>query len=430
MVDFASYCSGPAFSGTGLIQCDQIGKDIATCQAQGVRVLLSLGGATGVTGFTDATQASAFADTLWNTFGNGNSNQRPFGTASVDGFDLDIEGGSPAYYSSMVTQLRKRYTEDTSRTYYVTAAPQCVFPDAHLSQVLDSSPIDMVFVQFYNNPCSIDKTFNYDVWDTWAKTAPNPNVQIYIGVPAAPAAAGSGFVASDVLTPAVLAVQSKYSSFGGVMMWDTSFLDASDPSNLLKGIKASMSSGASPATNAKLAVVPKPSTTLATAASLAAAAVVAPTVSTLTPVVQNPTAQGLAPGLQTTSCDTCASTIKVYTTIKTTTTVAIAAAAGGTSTAPAVPIASTTAAAAAAAAADTTTITTFVPSQVTSCSTNGQMQCVGTGFGTCDNGTWVVRACAVGTQCKSVDAHSIVCDHATTTPPSVRRKRGHRHPKA
>lgn len=74
-----------------------LASDIETCQAKGTTVILSLGGASGSVGFTDDTQAETFAQTLWDDYFGGESSTRPFGTAILDGIDLDIEGGSSSY---------------------------------------------------------------------------------------------------------------------------------------------------------------------------------------------------------------------------------------------------------------------------------------------------------------------------------------------
>jgi chitinase len=76
-----------------------LNADIKSCQKKGKSVLMSLGGAAGSYGFANDKDAKAFADTLWNTFGGGDSKTRPFGDAVLDGFDLDIEGGGPLGYS-------------------------------------------------------------------------------------------------------------------------------------------------------------------------------------------------------------------------------------------------------------------------------------------------------------------------------------------
>ena len=57
--------------------------------------------------------------------------------------------------------------------------------------------------------------------DNWAKTTSyNKNVKVYIGAPGSAEAAGTGYVSSSTLAQYVSDAQSKYSSFGGVMMWD------------------------------------------------------------------------------------------------------------------------------------------------------------------------------------------------------------------
>src|SRR4051812_46054021 len=42
--------------------------------------------------------------------------------------DRCLVGGSPQYYSNYVNALRTLFATDTSKTYYVTAAPQCPYP--------------------------------------------------------------------------------------------------------------------------------------------------------------------------------------------------------------------------------------------------------------------------------------------------------------
>lgn len=213
--------------------------DIKTCQSKGHTILLSLGGASGAYGFQNDQQASQFAKTLWNTFGGGggqsggsssnsstngtdtntkaSGGSRPFGDAVVDGFDLDIEGGGSTGYVKFIEELRRLYKTDSSRQYLITAAPQCPFPDATLNeQILQG--VDAVFVQFYNNFCSIDKQFNFDTWDGWASKT---GAKVLVGIPGAPKAAGSGYVSMDQLSPAISKVSSS-KSYGGIMVWDAS----------------------------------------------------------------------------------------------------------------------------------------------------------------------------------------------------------------
>jgi len=59
--------------------------------------------------------------------------------------------------------------------------------------------------------------------DNWAKTtSPNKDVKIFIGAPASSTAAGSGYVDAATLGNIATQMRSQYSSFGGIMLWDTS----------------------------------------------------------------------------------------------------------------------------------------------------------------------------------------------------------------
>jgi chitinase len=61
--------------------------------------------------------------------------------------DLDIEGGGSTGLAAMVTQLRSHFS-GASKKYYITAAPQCPYPDAYLSPTLNAVGFDAVYVQF------------------------------------------------------------------------------------------------------------------------------------------------------------------------------------------------------------------------------------------------------------------------------------------
>ncbi|KAK9387510.1 hypothetical protein V1515DRAFT_579890 [Lipomyces mesembrius] len=229
-VNFAGSCDGSYFDGTNLLQCPQIAEDIVTCQANGKKVFLSLGGASGSYGFDSDSQADTFATTLWELFGGGSSSTRPFGDAVVDGFDLDIEGGSSAGYAAFVTAMRSYYADYPDKDMYISCAPQCPIPDSFLSDAMVNSYFDFYFVQFFNNYCGIDQwsgtestNFNFGSWDTFAKTASyNTDVKVYLGVAASLTAAGTGYVTIDTLNEAAAQLMSTYSSFGGIMMWDAS----------------------------------------------------------------------------------------------------------------------------------------------------------------------------------------------------------------
>ncbi|KAK9763475.1 Chitinase 2 [Basidiobolus ranarum] len=216
------------FPNSELLHCPSVGDDIKFCQSRGKSIILSLGGAGGSYGFQDDNQARDFADQIWNLFLGGESNTRPFDNAVLDGVDLDIEGGGPTGYIAFIDQLRSHYKEDASKKYLITGAPQCVYPDAQLGSALNNAWFDLVFVQFYNNPCGLQyydnyRAWNFGIWDYWAThISHNPDVKVFIGAPAAPKAAGSGYVSIEELKTISQETRDKYTSFGGVMFWDAS----------------------------------------------------------------------------------------------------------------------------------------------------------------------------------------------------------------
>ncbi|KIY63530.1 glycoside hydrolase family 18 protein [Cylindrobasidium torrendii FP15055 ss-10] len=229
-INLANSCNNvdnPVINGTALPDCSFMAEDIKTCQDKGKLVTLSLGGATGAATFTDDAQAEAFAETIWNVFMGGESDVRPFGDAVIDGVDLDIEGGSSAGFAAFAKKLKSIAT-DAGGSAYLSAAPQCVFPDAYLGEVINAVEMDAIYVQFYNNFCGLQNydnvnAWNYAQWDDWAKnTSPNKDVKIFIGAPASSTAAGSGYVDATTLSNIAVETRDNYTSFGGVMFWDAS----------------------------------------------------------------------------------------------------------------------------------------------------------------------------------------------------------------
>ncbi len=219
-LNFANACETP-FPDNSLLHCPTIADDIKTCQSRGKKILLSLGGASGSYGFSSNDEAIAFAGTLWNLFGEGKGDSlRPFDDAIIDGFDLDIENNQQTGYVALVSKLRE-YFKSSTKQYFIGAAPQCVYPDANLSEVLDQSDIDWVFVQFYNNYCSIGSGFNWDTWSDYAKTSPNKNIRIYLGLPGSLSAASSGYIPPSTIKETVEKISSD-PYFGGIMLWDAS----------------------------------------------------------------------------------------------------------------------------------------------------------------------------------------------------------------
>ncbi|KZT19396.1 carbohydrate-binding module family 5 protein [Neolentinus lepideus HHB14362 ss-1] len=236
VLNLANTCNptdNATFPGTDLANCQSLASDIEYCQSKGKLVTLSLGGAGGGVGFSDDNQAQTFADTIWNLFLGGSNSTRPFGTAVLDGVDLDIEGGSSTGYAAFVNQIQA-HASGASKKYYVTAAPQCPYPDSSLGAVLNAASFDAVYVQFYNNVCGLQNydtvnDWDFGLWDYWAhNVSPNTDVKIYLGAPASDTAAGRGYVNISTLESIAATQRNSFPSFGGVMLWDASQAYAND----------------------------------------------------------------------------------------------------------------------------------------------------------------------------------------------------------
>lgn len=199
----------------------QIGKDIVFCQNQGIQVMLSMGGAVGRYGFSSAADAESVALEFHNKFGRGSGDVRPFGDAIVDGYDLDIESAS-SYYENFVAK-----TKDLDPGMLISAAPQCVFPDAALGTVMNKAWLDYVSIQFYNTP-SCDPMFSADdsgwtmkQYAGWAaETSINKNVRLFLGVIGCTTCGSTPYLGFDHLREYIDKSHIiAGDSFGGVMEW-------------------------------------------------------------------------------------------------------------------------------------------------------------------------------------------------------------------
>lgn len=246
-----------------IVRTDQSHRaDINTCQSTyGKTILLSVGGATYTEGgFSSSTAAEAAAQTVWAMFGpvqSDSSVNRPFGNAVVDGFDFDFESttSNMAPFASELRSLMDAATAAGDKTYYLSAAPQCPYPDQADNDMLDGAvSFDFISIQFYNNYCGVSSyvsgastqfNYNFDTWDNWAKTvSANPDVKVLMGIPAN-TGAGSGYVDGSQLE-AVIQYSESFSSFGGVMMWDMSQLYENE--GFLAEVVSDLGSGAGPTT--------------------------------------------------------------------------------------------------------------------------------------------------------------------------------------
>ncbi|KAH8808182.1 glycoside hydrolase family 18 protein [Xylogone sp. PMI_703] len=226
-----------AISGSQLFSCPQLAEDIPACQALGKTIMLSIGGA-GYSegGFSSSSAAVTSANNIWKLFGPVTAGAtRPFGNAVVDGFDFDFEStvSNMQPFASQLRSLMDSATNAGGKKYYLSAAPQCPYPDAADDQMLNGGVFfDFIYVQFYNNYCAVNSfvagastqnNFNFATWDNWAKTgSANKNVKVFLGAPGNTGAANGGqYVSAATLGP-IISYSKQFSSFGGVMFWDMS----------------------------------------------------------------------------------------------------------------------------------------------------------------------------------------------------------------
>ncbi|GFF40539.1 endochitinase A1 [Aspergillus lentulus] len=238
--NFGNQCDGSYYATddgvvTKLLSgCHQIMEDIPICQAAGKKVLLSIGGAYPADqSILSEDTAVAFATFLWGAFGpvaEGWEGPRPFGNVVVDGFDFDIEHNGGFGYATMVNTFRQYFNQVPERKFYLSAAPQCIIPDAQLSDAILNAAFDFIWIQYYNTAaCSaksfIDTTlgkFNFDAWVTTLKASASKNAKLYVGLPASETAANQGYyLTPDEVESLVSTYMDRYpDTFGGIMLWE------------------------------------------------------------------------------------------------------------------------------------------------------------------------------------------------------------------
>lgn len=224
-----------------------VGDDIKYCQYRGILVLLAItveedtGGKYSVPSKDEAIELGKH---VWDNYLGGQSPHRPFGDAVLDGIDFydiklgdmdkhidehkkhddDPEKHDHSKHLDDLAMFLKEYSKGKKKVW-ITATPQCLpFPDhpAVIGDALRSGIIDRVHVLFYNNPfCS----YRYDneaafthTWNQWASSLPKSSV--YLGLPASPHAAWTGYVDPETMVSKVLPIVQRSHNYGGVALWN------------------------------------------------------------------------------------------------------------------------------------------------------------------------------------------------------------------
>lgn len=236
--NFANHCYAGYYDDSVLLHdCPPITNGWQTCKDNGVKLILSIGGVfSSSSNYSVSSDANAvdFANFLWGSFGPYDAaydGPRPFDVDgvhnSVDGFDFDIEEkfADEGVWNTLITTLRGLYAT-AGGDYLITAAPQCPFSDAsfQMTDIIAASKFDALWVQFYNNPVcdGLGSGFNFDAWVSHLDSTANSDTPIFIGLPAAEDAAGSGYLAPAEFEALIVQYRDD-ARFGGIMLWDEYF---------------------------------------------------------------------------------------------------------------------------------------------------------------------------------------------------------------
>ncbi|KAF6162449.1 hypothetical protein GIB67_017337 [Kingdonia uniflora] len=211
-----------------------LSSNIKVCQANGVKVILSIGGGVGSYSFISSEDVMQVTIYLWNNLLGDHSANHSLGNTVLDGVDFDIEGGSNLHWDDLARYL-KGYSK-RGKKVYLTVAPQCPFPDAWIGDALKTGFFNYVWVQFYNNPpCQYTQGMLSNLEDAWKQwTSSIPATKIFLGLPAAPQAAGNSFIPASDLSSNVLPTIKGLSKYGGVMLWSKYYDDLDGYSSSIK----------------------------------------------------------------------------------------------------------------------------------------------------------------------------------------------------
>ena len=123
-----------AAGATDLWEAKDVAADIRKCQDAGKKIFLALGGASGKSdaSFASDAEARAFADTVWNLFLGGQSEgMRPFGDIVLDGIDINNESFNTAHYAVFVAALRAKMDAAASTKKFLISGT--VWPCDHIT---------------------------------------------------------------------------------------------------------------------------------------------------------------------------------------------------------------------------------------------------------------------------------------------------------
>lgn len=213
-IELTNHCNSSTIS-----SCAQFGEEIKSCQAMGIRVLLSIGGGAAKYNL-NSTEPINFAEYLWNNFLGGQSNSRPLKEAVFDGVDITNERGSWDNWSKLGDELGKLYKKQ-GKKFYLSAAPQCSSLDSSSHSIPQPVIFDYISVQFYgdNAICQYVNGRLEGFWESWNIWKTFRADKVFVYLLAAPVSEGMGYIRPDVFRTQVLPELRRSSTFGGVVLW-------------------------------------------------------------------------------------------------------------------------------------------------------------------------------------------------------------------
>ncbi|PTA46489.1 chitinase, partial [Micromonospora sp. RP3T] len=180
-------------------------NDVATLHARGKKVVISVGGERGTISVASSSAATNFANSIVGLIG----------TYGFDGVDIDLENGVNAtYMAQALRDIRNR----TSANLIITMAPQTIDMQSTGGQYFQlalniKDILTVVHTQFYNSGAMLgcDNTAAYSQGSVnflvalaciQLENGLRPD-QVSLGLPAAPSAAGGGYVNPSVVNQAL-----------------------------------------------------------------------------------------------------------------------------------------------------------------------------------------------------------------------------------
>jgi chitinase len=177
---------------------------------------------------------------------------------------LTISPGEQKFYITMINRLQTLFAGykkavPTSKTFLITAAPQCVVKDVNMGDMIIGAQFDMIFVQFYNTAaCSartwvtanpnyattrreITSGFSYDSWVSaiTASGSKSSAAKIYIGLPGNSTAVSTSsyYLSSAEVKPLVQSYWC-HPNFGGLMIWEAMYAEKNTQGNFYQAAKS------------------------------------------------------------------------------------------------------------------------------------------------------------------------------------------------